>query len=62
MGKANLPCYTATEKQYQVVSVTFIATEWFFQLKKILKVFSTLAGGSVNPTAENIVSGPLVQP
>jgi len=30
-------------KQCQVVSVTFIATEWFFQLKKILKVFSTSA-------------------
>ena len=33
-------------KECQVVSVTFITTEWFFQLKKILKVFSTSAGGS----------------
>jgi len=38
---------TATAKECQVVSATFIATEWFFQLKKISKVFSTSAGGSV---------------
>jgi len=46
MGKENLPKNTATAKQCEVVSLTFIATKWFFQLKKILKVFSTSAGGS----------------
>jgi len=45
VGKANLPYNAATAKQCQVGSVTFIATEWFFQLKKILKFFSTSAGG-----------------
>jgi len=33
-------------KPSQVVSVIFIATEWLFQLKKLLKFFSTSAGGS----------------
>jgi len=28
--------FAATAKQCQMVSVTFIATEWFFQLKKFL--------------------------
>jgi len=46
MGRENMPSNTATVKQCQVVSVTFIATEWFFQHKKISKDFSTLAGGS----------------
>jgi len=46
MGKANLPKNTATAKKCQVVSLRFIPTELFFQPKKILKVFSTLAGGS----------------
>jgi len=45
MGKVNFPKNTATAKECQVVSVTFIATEWFFQLKNILKVLSTSAGG-----------------
>ena len=44
MGKANLLKNAATEKQCQVVSLRFIATELFFQIKKILKFFSTLAG------------------
>jgi len=44
-GKSKFALNTATAKQCQVVSVTFIATGWFFQLKKILKVFST-SGGS----------------
>jgi len=34
MGKANLSQNTATAKQCQVVSITFIATEWFFQIQK----------------------------
>jgi len=46
MGKANLPKNTATANQCQVVSLRFIATKLFFQLKKILKVSSKLAGGS----------------
>jgi len=46
MGKANLSENAALAKQCQVVSLTSIATEWFFLLKKILKVFSTLVGGS----------------
>jgi len=33
-------------KAMQVVSIIFIATEWSFQLKKILKVLPALAGGS----------------
>jgi len=34
-----------------VVSVTFIATEWFFQLKNFLKVFLNISGqlGEVQP-------------
>jgi len=45
---------TATAKQCQVVLVTFIATECFFQLKENLKGFSILApratrSGSVKP-------------
>jgi len=30
MGKANLPENAGSAKQCQVVSLTFIATEWFF--------------------------------
>ena len=45
--------------------------KWFHSLllppsgflnSKKLKFFSTIPGSSVNPTAKNIVSGPLVQP
>ena len=57
--------FAATAKQCQMVSVTFIATEWFFQLKKIL-VFLNISRRPVaarwSPTAKKIVSGPLVQP
>jgi len=36
--------------RWQAVSLTFIATERFFELIKIVKFFSSLAGGSVKST------------
>ena len=41
---ANLPKDTAKAKQCQVVSLRFIATELFFQFKKISKVFFNISG------------------
>jgi len=44
----------------------FFATEWFFHLKKFLKVFFKISGRLIaarwSPTAKNIVNGPLVHP
>ena len=50
MGKANLSQNTATAKQCQVVSITFIATEWFFQIQKFWR-FLNISGrfGEVQP-------------
>jgi len=63
MGNANFPGNAATAKQCQVVSLTFIATEWFFQAK-ICKGFFNISERPVaarwNLTAKNVVSVQLV--
>jgi len=54
MGKANLPENAPSKNipsKCQMVSLTFIASEWFFQYNKIVKFFFNISGrlGKIQP-------------